>query len=373
MQPIPTTPQVESKLDAEALAFISGFQNPNVWFLATWKPRYRETLERVEHAFTSNDSETLFEIFWKTADNSISNAGPGLLSYDEVDALHDELIAVLADIKADGSSQQFDRIVERFTQWKSEERVSKVPRLLIARAFAGIHPSKYHTTVGEGYQNQLLAWFAAHTGFNAPRTNSWSSAAESLVGHLQQLGIFGDDYLGRNMFPWFVLTQLRARMLPMGSPPGHTPRSIASFANLPASRRAIALRHNEVQTELYNMLAIEFGKNAVWTEYATGNGGFADAIVRHQDGRCWLYEIKIASSASMVVRQALGQLLEYAFRPGGLEPAKLIVVGEPPLDELTSAHLTRLRSEFSLNVTYLQVPLRTGSLHTATQEEALFT
>jgi hypothetical protein len=70
-----------------------------------------------------------------------------------------------------------------------------------------------------------------------------------------------------------------------------------------------------------------------------------------------LYEIKIADTASAVVRQAMGQLLEYGYRVGGLEPKTIFAVGEPVLDELTDCFLERLRSEFSLPIYYMQVEL----------------
>jgi len=42
-----------------------------------------------------------------------------------------------------------------------------------------------------------------------------------------------------------------------------------------------------------------------------------------------LYEVKVADTTSQVVRKAMGQLLEYGFREGGLKPEKLFVVEEP--------------------------------------------
>jgi hypothetical protein len=104
-------------------------------------------------------------------------------------------------------------------------------------------------------------------------------------------------------------------------------------------------------------LAAEFGEERVWTEHPTGTGGYADAIVRQPDHSCQLYEIKIAGTASEVVRQAMGQLLEYGFREGGLEPVKLFVVGEPALDDVTRRFLVRLCADFNMDIDYLQVEL----------------
>lgn len=344
-------------LDAEALTFLEGFQDPGAWFLARWLPRYRETTQTIAQALTDGRPQDLFDTLWKSADNAISHAGQGLLKYGTVDEMRDELIQVVRDIHQDASPENFEHIVERFEGWKAEGRIGMVPRLLIARAFAGVHPRRYHTTVDASSQNQVLKWFVEHTGFVIPRSMSWAARAQALVAHLDRAEVFGENILARNIFPWFVVDQLRARIAPTAIPPGHSPRPASTFADLSPARRAIALRHNAVQTALFARLAAEFGEDRVWTEYPTGTGGYADAIVRHLDDRCQLYEIKIADTVAEVVRQAMGQLLEYGFRAGGLEPVKLFVVGELALEDVTRRFLDRLRAEFKLNIDYLQVEL----------------
>src|SRR5690606_32346591 len=128
-----------------------------------------------------------------------------------------------------------------------------------------------------------------------------------------------------------------------------------AFANLPPAQRIIELRHNCVQEVLAARLVEKYGTDHVGTEYPTGNGGLADAVVERPDGRLQLYEIKIAKSAAEVVRQAMGQLLEYGFREGGIEPVKLFAVGEHPLDDTTQKFLTRLRTDFNIPIDYLQI------------------
>lgn len=51
----------------------------------------------------------------------------------------------------------------------------------------------------------------------------------------------------------------------------------------------------------------------------------------------------------------MGQLLEYGFREGGIEPVMLFAVGEHPLDEVTQSFLTRLRIDFNLAIEYVQI------------------
>jgi hypothetical protein len=347
-------PHVPAVLDAEAQVFLNGFRTPDNWFMASWLPRYRQTIHAIAKALSENHPEELFDTFWKTADNHIAHAGQGLLKYDVVDGMRAELIQVIRDIYTDSSPANFARIVERFEAWKAEGRIGFVPRLLIARAFAGVHPRHYHTTVDASSQNKVLHWFIEHSGFAKPNSARWGELAHTLVTHLDRLEIFGDDIFARNIFPWFVVDQLRA---PADIPPGHSPRAPTAHANLPPTQRTIVLRHNVVQAELFVQLAAHYGADKVWTEYPTGTGGYADAIARDSDDHCLLYEIKIADTAAEVVRQAMGQLLEYGFRRGGLEPTKLFAVGEPILDDVTRQFISRLSTNFNLNIDYLQLVL----------------
>jgi hypothetical protein len=342
--------------DGEATQYLEEFKDPSISHRLFWLPRYSGTIEDIARALKEGHMDVVFDILWKRSDNHISKAGRGVLDFDTVDAMRDDLIQVVRDIHADGSPENFERIAERFEGWKNERRISKVPRLLIARAFAGIHPDRYHTTVDGSSQDEVLDWFEAHTGFVMPKQNNWAFRAQSLSNYLKRMNWLDNDRLARNIFPWFVMDQLRGRSGSTDIPPGHTPRPDSAFAHLPAAERVIKLRHNKVQDALFEQLKTQFG-NRVWTEYPTGTGGQADAYVRHDDGSCYLYEIKIADTASLVVRQAMGQLLEYGFRQGGLQPEKLFVVGEHLLDDVTERFLMRLRQEFNLDIDYLQICL----------------
>jgi len=96
----------------------------------------------------------------------------------------------------------------------------------------------------------------------------------------------------------------------------------------------------------------------VGTEHPTGTGGFADALVQHKDGSRELYEIKPAGSAREAVRQALGQLLEYAYRRNGLQPKAMHVVSDAPMDAVTGEYLESLEKRFGLRLSYLHVESR---------------
>ncbi|MEB2122844.1 hypothetical protein VDS34_06020 [Xanthomonas campestris pv. campestris] len=346
-----------NKPDADAISFLEGFRDQSTWFHATWMPNYRKTVEAIRHSLSEGRPEEVFDTVWKTQDNSVSHAGPGLLAYGEIENLRSELTQMIQDIAVDGSPGQFDRIAEQFDDWKNQGLVSKIPRVLIARAFAGIHPHLYHTTVSDAYHNKLLPWFASHTGFATPRSPSWAVRAHALTEHLEGMGVFGSDHLARNVFPWFVHCQVKSLSFSKDISSDHVSPLGETSYRLPEGERVVALRHNLVQAALLADLKEKFSDCIVRVEHPTGTGGKADAVVRFPDKTIWLYEIKIAGTAITAVRQAMGQLLEYAFRPRGLNATKLIVVGESELDEVTEHYLQRLRLEFNLNIEYQQIQL----------------
>ena len=340
--------------DEEAQRFLEGFLDLRNPLLGHWLPRYEATLCEVRSAVSRGAYAELFDLVWKSQDNGVSNAGQGVMAFHVVESLRETLSGVIQAIAADGSPTHFDATVRQFERWRSEGTLAFVPKLLIARAFAAIHPERYHTTVDAPKQDRVIAWFVEHTDFVAPEGN-WATKALALTAHLERCGVFGSKIEYRNMFPWFIFEQMLEPSGRIAFHAGHTARLGTREAMLPARQWTISLRHNRIQDRLYALLCEQHGSDSVRTEQPTGTGGFADAVVRRADGRFDLYEIKVASHAASAVREAMGQLLEYAYRKRGLEPVNLYVVSEAALDSITAEFLNRMNTEFGLKLGYLQV------------------
>jgi hypothetical protein len=104
--------------------------------------------------------------------------------------------------------------------------------------------------------------------------------------------------------------------------PGCTTKPGRTTSNVAERQLDVDLQHNRLQQALYRVLSREFGPEAVGTELPSGTGGRVDAVVR-QGGDYWFYEIKTALSARACVREALAQLLDYSYWPGGQEASVL--------------------------------------------------
>jgi hypothetical protein len=122
-------------------------------------------------------------------------------------------------------------------------------------------------------------------------------------------------------------------------------------ATLPEKELDLDLRHNLLQEALYQRLSSKHGLDNVRTEQPSGVGTQIDIVVKVKD-EYWFYEIKTALTPRACLREAIGQLLEYAFWPGAQEPTRFIVVGESAIDNDGQEYLTRLRKRFSLPIEY---------------------
>lgn len=111
--------------------------------------------------------------------------------------------------------------------------------------------------------------------------------------------------------------------------------------------------HARMQAKLMEELRKEYPKARVQREQ-----DFVDVTVR-TNTELLLFEIKSDLEPRSVIRQALGQILEYAFHPSRKHPMppKLIIVGRQPLPANDKAYLARLQREFQLPVEYRVVSL----------------
>ena len=116
----------------------------------------------------------------------------------------------------------------------------------------------------------------------------------------------------------------------------------------------IYLRHAEIQRRLKDALTKD-GFERVVCEVPIGMRSVD--LVAFKDGALWMFEIKTGATVRSCLREALGQLLEYALWPGATKPARLVVVGTPPLEGDAIPYIEKLNKAFPVSVAYRQVKL----------------
>lgn len=146
------------------------------------------------------------------------------------------------------------------------------------------------------------------------------------------------------------------------SPKNPTRPSHSGTSELPESksfnRRAVAAvectpEHVRMQAILMQELKVEYPQAQVVREK-----DFIDVSVRTPT-ELILFEIKSDLEPRTVIRQALGQILEYAFHPSRQHalPLKLVIVGRRALSTDDKAYLDRLLTNFSLPIEYRVVSI----------------
>jgi hypothetical protein len=117
----------------------------------------------------------------------------------------------------------------------------------------------------------------------------------------------------------------------------------------------IDIRHTKIQEKLVNKLSKEYGNENVALEHPL-NGNKIDVVV-NDNGKRIFYEIKTASNARDCIRQALGQILDYAYWPGNKNADTLVIVGEKAIDKDTKNYLKYLNNKCRIKLEYLQIKL----------------
>lgn len=111
-------------------------------------------------------------------------------------------------------------------------------------------------------------------------------------------------------------------------------------------------RHNKMQNAIRDIL-VNSGL------YATVDMevNFVDITATTALGEVYFYEIK-TSPAKASIREALGQVMEYAFYPDEKNADKLIIVAPVPADELDVQYIKMLRKKYHIPIwfQYYSIP-----------------
>lgn len=119
--------------------------------------------------------------------------------------------------------------------------------------------------------------------------------------------------------------------------------------------------HREICKELYHHLVSHYGKENIGCDCPTGNGTFIDMI--RKDGKVFhLYEIKSYDDLRRSIREAIGQLLEYAFWNFDIPLGALVIVSHKAPSEIAKKYLSNLKRKFSIPIHYHQYDLVANSL-----------
>ena len=111
--------------------------------------------------------------------------------------------------------------------------------------------------------------------------------------------------------------------------------------------------HNELMRRLYYQLCQQFGEENVGTENHIGTKKI-DVVAKTGDGYN-IYEIKTDKEPRGCVREAMGQILDYAFFECEDVIHKMVIVGVTPETKEVNTYLAKFREKNALEIYYTAV------------------
>lgn len=144
---------------------------------------------------------------------------------------------------------------------------------------------------------------------------------------------------------------------------GHNPSKTGSSIAKPAKRsKAVNLLHNELQTKLYDWLVLQHGRACVGTEVPTGIAETSVDIVVEDNGYITFYELKTSNEVRLAIREAFGQIVEYAYWPNVARANAIVIVAPASQSDASKDYIQQLQDKFNLPIQYKEIDIETGHL-----------
>lgn len=116
--------------------------------------------------------------------------------------------------------------------------------------------------------------------------------------------------------------------------------------------REVKKLHVEILEKLYDYLLISTSKEKISLEKSTVNGKIIDILENTDANKYNFYEAKTSNSALTNIREAVGQILEYALIDDTIIANKLVIVGPAKLKKLEENYLKRLQNNIKIELEY---------------------
>lgn len=123
----------------------------------------------------------------------------------------------------------------------------------------------------------------------------------------------------------------------------------------------VSKRHQAIQKKLYEFLSDRYGSDKVTWEFVTENRTQVD-LVRKDQNKLIFYEIKTYPSLRVSIREALGQLLEYAHWIQRPESIEFVIVTDLPINEIAHKYFKALINLYNIPVSYAWFNLNSNEL-----------
>ena len=130
-------------------------------------------------------------------------------------------------------------------------------------------------------------------------------------------------------------------------------KTVVRLGNSNFQSKEIKQLHRQIAAALYKSLLKTTNPKNIACDLPNSEGTYID-MVKVEGNQYVLYEIKTYTQLRKNIREAIGQLMEYAFWTRNKKIKELVIVSEKTLDKKAGEYLAFLRKNFSLQISYLQ-------------------
>lgn len=133
---------------------------------------------------------------------------------------------------------------------------------------------------------------------------------------------------------------------------GKSSNTVEYSKSTSAKSTKVIRRHGEITDDLYSYLrSLTYPDCDISVESTRIGSSIADVVLRLDEGYV-LFEVKTSNAALKNIREALGQILEYAFLDKTINVKKLVIVGPAQLHSYEKDYLQRLKHIISVELEY---------------------
>jgi hypothetical protein len=129
---------------------------------------------------------------------------------------------------------------------------------------------------------------------------------------------------------------------------------ISSTSNYVRQKKEIEIKllHRQISKSLTKYLVSIYGNTNVRAEHPVRSSQKRIDLLVRTESQYYFYEIKTYPSAKTSIREALGQLLEYRFDTGIVQPVEMIIISHIPADDSIIRYMEYLRERYKIPLYY---------------------
>jgi len=134
--------------------------------------------------------------------------------------------------------------------------------------------------------------------------------------------------------------------------PGKAKNKSSYTVSRKKGKREVKSLHVEILDYLYNKRLEKTNKERLSVEKSSVNGKIIDLLEKVGDSKFIFYEVKTSNSGLTNIRDAIGQILEYALIDEKIIAQMLIIIGPARLNKTEKRYLERLKQNISIEIKY---------------------